>query len=127
MNRTALSLTFAMILAGSAAFAQQAAPVAHAPNPEKQAQRMSRALNLNADQSAKLEPILADRDQKIAELRASTTLTPKQLRQQMRTIRENTQQQLSTVLTADQMKEFREMQQRHHQQEPQPATQQPAA
>jgi hypothetical protein len=88
---------------------------------------MSRALNLNADQSAKLEPILAERDQKIAALRTSTTLTPKQLREQMRAIRENTQQQLSTVLTADQMKEFREMQKRHHQQEQQPATQQPAA
>ena len=34
----------------------------HAPNPQKQAEMISKKLNLSADQTAKLTPIFADRD-----------------------------------------------------------------
>src|ERR1700723_1570122 len=67
MNRLLLSTSLALALSGSVALAQQAqqsetpAPAAkhHAPNPQRETARLSKKLNLSADQSAKLEPILA--------------------------------------------------------------------
>ena len=136
MNRTVLIATFAALLAGSLAFAQapltpapdaqqpaQTAAPAHAPNPHRQAMHIARQLNLSRDQAAKLEPIFADRDQKIAALRADTSLQPKDARRQMRAIRESTEQQLSSVLSPDQLQQMKALQQAHaHRGQPQPAT-----
>jgi protein CpxP len=118
MNRLLLSTSLALALSGSLAFAQQQdaapAPAAkhhHAHNPQREAAKLSKKLNLSSDQTAKLEPILADRQQKIAALRADTSLSPDQRRQQFRSIHENTTTQLAGVLTPDQMQQLRNM---HH-------------
>ena len=111
------ALVFA--LGTSIAFAQMSAPDTtapaqvrrHAPNPHKAAMRMGQQLGLSADQTAKLEPILADRQQKVQALRADTSLTDAQRKQQMKTIHQTARLQLSNVLTPDQMKGMKAM---HH-------------
>ena len=117
MNRMLLSTSLALALATSLAFAQQAetpAPAAkhhHAHNPQREAAKISKKLNLSSDQTAKLEPILADRDNKIAALKKDTTLSSDAMKQQMRAIRQQTREQFATVLTPDQMQQLRSM---HH-------------
>jgi periplasmic protein CpxP/Spy len=82
MNRLLLSTSLAMALSSSFILAQQQdtppAPTAkhhHAHNPQREAAVISKKLNLSSDQTAKLEPILADRDNKIATLRNDTTIS----------------------------------------------------
>jgi Spy/CpxP family protein refolding chaperone len=117
MNRMLLSTSLALALATSLAFAQQAETPApaekhhHAHNPQREAAKLGKKLNLSSDQTAKLEPILADRDQKIAALKKDTTISHEVMKQQVRSIRQQTRERLATVLTPDQMQQLRSM---HH-------------
>jgi Spy/CpxP family protein refolding chaperone len=121
MNRLLLSTSLALALSTSLVFAQQQdaapapAPAAkahrHAHNPHREAAKLSKKLNLTSDQTAKLEPILADRDQKIAALRNDTTIAPVVMKQQMRAIHKDTKQQLATILTPDQLQQMKAL---HH-------------
>jgi periplasmic protein CpxP/Spy len=129
VNRILLSTSLALALSSSLVFAQQAAAPApaathnHAHNPQRETARLTKKLNLSADQSAKLEPILADRDQKIAALKSDTTITPMIAQKQMHVIHQQTMQQLATVLTPDQMQQLRNMRHGHGQpQQPAPTT-----
>ena len=92
--------------------APSAAP-AHTPDPHRQAMRIAKQLSLTPDQTAKLEPILADRDQKIADLRTNTALAPRDARKQMHAIQQRTRSQLSSVLTADQVTQLDSMRHAH--------------
>jgi Spy/CpxP family protein refolding chaperone len=131
MKRLLLSTALTLALTGTAAFAQQAQPTLpensspnanapyhhrghHAPDPQKQAEMISKKLNLSADQTAKLTPIFADRDQKFQALMQDQSLTQDQRHAQMKAIRENTQQQLSSVLTPDQMQQLKSMKHGRH-------------
>ena len=133
MKRFVLNSTLALTLAATApVFAQQAAPASdataqqpaggaghkHAFDPNKAAAHLGQRLGLSADQTAKLEPILADRQQKMAALRANTNLTPDQRREQFRALHKDTQSQLAAVLTPDQMQQLKSMRRgargRHH-------------
>jgi protein CpxP len=122
MNRFLLSTSLAALtLSGTLAFAQQpdstAAPAPtvkanhHTHNPQREAARLSKKFNLSSDQTAKLEPILADRDQKIAALKSDTTITPMIAQKQMQAIHQQTRQQLAAILTPDQ---FQQLKSRHH-------------
>ena len=130
MKRTLLSTALSLALAGTAAFAQQAQPTLpenstpnanapyhhqhhHAPNPQKQAEMISKKLNLSADQTAKLTPILTDRAQKFQALMQDQSLTPDQRHAQMKAIHENTEQQLATVLSPDQLQQLKSMRHGH--------------
>jgi len=112
MNRLLLSSSLALALSGTLAFAQQTATPPptprhhHAHNPQRETARLTKKLNLTADQSAKLEPILADRDQKIATLTNDTTISPVVREQQIKAIHQQTRQQLATVLTPDQLQQL---------------------
>jgi hypothetical protein len=113
MNRLLLSSSLALALSGSLAFAQQTPPPSpalkahhHTHNPQQETARLTKKLNLTADQSAKIEPILADRDQKIAALKNDTTISPVVMKQQMKAIHQQTRQQLGTVLTPDQLQQL---------------------
>jgi len=81
MKRLLLSTSLALALSSTLALAQQTEPPApatkhhHAHNPQRETARLTKKLNLSADQSAKLEPILADRDRKIAALTSDTTIS----------------------------------------------------
>jgi periplasmic protein CpxP/Spy len=130
MKRLLLSTALTLALTGTAAFAQQAQPTLpenstpnanapyhhqhhHAPNPQKQAEMISKKLNLSADQTAKLTPIFADRDQKFQALFQDQSLTPDQRHAQMKAIHENTEQQLATVLSPDQLQQLKSMRHGH--------------
>ena len=125
MKRILLSTALALALTGTTAFAQQTqlpenAPNSnapghhfrhHAPNPQRQAEFLSKKLNLSSDQTAKLTPIFADRDQKTQALFQDQSLTPQQRHEQMKAIHQNTEQQLASVLTSDQLQQLKTM---HH-------------
>ncbi len=132
MNRSfaslALALTLVLPLAESVARAQAATdPAAQntvqnqakpAPNhrmhdPHKMAIKLSRRLNLTPDQTAKVEPVLAERQQKIQAVKANTALTPDQVHQQMHEIGKTTHAELAGVLTPDQMQQMKSMHKSH--------------
>jgi Spy/CpxP family protein refolding chaperone len=129
MKRILIHSTLALTLAATAAFAQQSTPAPadsqnsaaqqpagphgrhHAFDAHKAAQHISKKLGLTQDQTAKLEPILTDRQQKMTALRSDTSLTKDQRRDQMRSIMKDSHAQLATVLTPDQMQQLKSM---HH-------------
>jgi Spy/CpxP family protein refolding chaperone len=130
MKRLLLTSALALTLAAPAAFSQQAAqqpandataqqPAAkdghhhHSFDPHKAAQHIGKRLNLTSDQTAKLEPILATQQQKIASLRSDTSLTRDQRRQQFLAIHQETQTQLSSILTPDQLQQLQSMRRFH--------------
>jgi Spy/CpxP family protein refolding chaperone len=128
MNRLLLSASLALALSGTLALAQQQdpapAPTAkhhHAHNPQREAAKLSKKLNLSAEQTAKLEPILADRNNKIAALKNDNTISPVVMKQQMRAIHQQTRQQLATVLTSEQLQQLKF----HHRGQGAPAQAQP--
>jgi protein CpxP len=122
MKRILLSTSLALALSGTFAFAQSTTTPSstpagkhfhhHAHNPQQEAAWLSKKLNLSSDQTAKLEPILADRSQKMAALHSNTSISHEEWKQQARTIHESTQQQLATVLTPEQLEQMKSM--RHH-------------
>ena len=131
MKPTMLAAALALTLAGSAAFAQMPAqndPAQqnlsqntarrHAMDPHKAAMRIGRQLNLSPDQTAKLEPILADRQQKVIALRSDTSLTDIQRKKQMHVIAAGTRMQMANVLTPDQMTQLKAMRRKHMQDGP---------
>lgn len=115
MQRLLITATLALATLGSAAIAQQAQPAPEpqqgsglhqhhkAHDPHKMAIRMSQRFNLSAEQTARLEPILVARKQKMDALRADQSLTPDARRAQFRAIHEETKEQLAGVLTPDQL------------------------
>jgi hypothetical protein len=128
MKRILIHSTLALTLAATAAFAQQTAPAPtdsqnnaatqqpagphgrhHAFDAHKAAQHMGKKLGLSEDQTAKLEPILTDSQQKMSALRTNTSLSQDQRHEQMRAIHKDTQSQLATVLTPDQMQQLQSM------------------
>jgi len=117
MKRIILSTSLALALSTGLVLAQQQdAPPApktrhHAHNPQREATRLSKKLNLSSDQTAKLEPILADRDQKIAALKSDTTISQMVMQKQIHAIHRQTRQQLATILTPDQLQEMKSF---HH-------------
>lgn len=135
MNRMLLTAALGLSMAATAAVAQQTdqAPPAGQQqqtdhprhhNPKKEAARMSKQLGLSEDQTAKLEPILADRQQKLDAVDADTTLTPDQKKQQARSIFKDSRQQIATILTPDQLAKLK--QHHHGHQQDAPATQAPS-
>jgi hypothetical protein len=129
MKRILLTTALSVALTGVAAFAQQAQPTLpdagqnanapyhhhhHAPDPQRQAERVSKQLNLSPDQTARLAPIFADRDQKFQALMQDQSLTPQQRHEQMRAIHQGTEQQLASVLTPDQLQQLKSMHRNHH-------------
>ena len=131
MKHTLLAavLTLGSLTSGSA-FAQapgqtqdQTAPqhMHRTHNPHKEAMRMSKQLGLDPDQTAKVEPILAQRSDQRAAIEQNTALTPDQRMSQMRDLNRNTHQQLAGVLTPDQMQQLKAMRKQHHMREQQAA------
>jgi len=136
MKRIVLTSTLALTFAASTAFCQQSAQQPandatatqqqpaqqsrhHNFDPHKAAQRLGKRLNLTDDQTAKLEPILATQQQKMAALRSDTSLTRDQRRQQFQAIQQDTKSQFATVLTPDQLQQLQTMRRHgrrgHHQ------------
>lgn len=122
MKRLLVPAALAFALAGGMAVAQTPttpAPDAQQPahhhhdNPARDVKRLTKELNLTPDQASKLEPIFADRDQKIAALQANNQAQPQDVHKQMREIRKSTDAQLATVLTPDQLQQMKAMHHEH--------------
>lgn len=120
MNRIVLTSALLLSLTGATALAQATTPQAPAPmhhhrahNPHKAAHAMGKKLGLSQDQTAKLEPILAERQQKMKALHADTTLTDAQKKDQRHQIQQNAHAQLSGVLTPAQMDQLKAMRKAH--------------
>jgi len=120
MKRLLVPTVFALALAGGVAVAQSTTTPPpdgqkpfhhHAPSPERQAEHLSKALNLTPDQTSKLTPIFADRDQKMQALWQNQQLAPQDKHQQMHAIQKSTNEQLATVLTPEQLQQMKAM---HH-------------
>ena len=125
MKRILFPAALVLALSGGLAFAQEPAPAPqqapapivrpherHAPDPHRAAMRLSKQLNLTPDQTAKVEPILASRNEKIAALKSSDTpADPKTLHKQFHAIQRDTEQQLAGVLTPEQVEQMKSM---HH-------------
>ena len=129
MNRLVLTSSLAFALSCGAVFAQQApdaqqvpdaqqtpaqpgGPHHHAPNPQRQAHMIAQRFNLNADQTLQVQHIMETRDQQLEALHGNTQLSPEDRHQQARTINDQSDQQLGTILTPDQMSQLKAM--RHH-------------
>jgi Spy/CpxP family protein refolding chaperone len=126
MNRTLLAATLVLALSGGVAIAQQPAPAPDGqqpsphqfhhrqPSPQREAEHLSKRLNLSPDQTAKLEPIFANRDQQMETIRSNGQLTQQDAHMQMRALMKTTNDQLSSVLTPDQMQQMRQMRRGPH-------------
>ena len=93
------------------ASAQPPARPAHVPNPRHQAKKMARALGLTPDQTAKIEPILADRDQQVQSLRSDTTLAPNDRKAKMHGIRQDSDNRIEALLTDTQKQQYEQIKQ----------------
>ena len=115
-------LGFALGVAGTAV--AQSSQDATAPNastatmpahqqsdPQQQMARLSRKLQLTPAQAAKLEPILQSRQQQMQQLRADTSMSPSDRHAKMRSIMQDSNTQLQSVLTDSQKQQYQQMQQ----------------
>lgn len=82
-----------------------------APDPDHQAKRLAKQLNLTSDQQRQLVPILANRDQQIAALRSNASLSTADRHSQMKSIRENADEQINGVLNDQQKQAYAQLKQ----------------
>ena len=75
-------------------------------SPEARLERLSRQLKLTDDQKAKIQPILADENKKMQELRADTSASREDRWSKVQAIRQNTFELIRPVLNADQQKQL---------------------
>ena len=122
MKRYLVTTALALSLSAVPVLARASTPtlMQHAPNPHKAAMRIAKELGLTSDQTARLEPILAERQQKMQALRSNTSLSDTDRQQQMKTIRQGTRAELKGVLTPDQIKQFKAMRHSHAEQTAKP-------
>ena len=127
MKRLILTAALSLSLAGPvalSALAQQTAPppppssdtqgppagrMHRSRDPHREAEMLSKHLNLTPDQTSRLEPILADRQTRIEALRSNSSLDGKARHEQMRSIQEDTQTKMAGVLTPDQLQQLKQM------------------
>lgn len=83
----------------------------HAPDPQKQANRLAKQLGLDATQTAKILPILQGRQQQMAAARADSSLSASDRKAKIRSIRQDSESQLQGVFTPAQQQKYTQMQQ----------------
>ena len=113
-------------LAGGAAFAQESTTTAPAQtndnmqgmhqnmhhrgmNADQQLKRMTKKLNLSADQQAQIKPMLESQDQQMEQLRMDKTMSRQDRRQKMMDIRQDTSQKIEGVLNDTQKQKYESM------------------
>jgi periplasmic protein CpxP/Spy len=117
-------LALALSAAGLApvAFAQDSAPSGSsstqskgpqhaAPDPQKQAARLTKRLGLSDDQTSKITTLLQNQQQQLTAARNDSSLSPQDRRAKLRSIRQNTDSQINTVLTPAQQTQYANMKQ----------------
>jgi periplasmic protein CpxP/Spy len=113
-----LALTGLLSLAGSVALAQEnAAPPQQGQgyghrgmNPDAQLQRLTKHLNLTAEQQAQIKPILESRDQQMKQLWQDQSLAPQDRHSKMKAIGEDSKTKIEAVLNDSQKQQYEAMQ-----------------
>jgi Spy/CpxP family protein refolding chaperone len=111
---TLLSTTLCSTLPISlAAFAGDEAPAAaHAmPSPDEVVSKMTSKLSLTPDQAAKIEPIIADRQQKLKAIYADTTASKADRKTQAKSVYTDSDAQIKAILTPEQQHKYAAMEQ----------------
>ncbi len=98
-------------------------------DPGQQALHLAKRLSLSDDQVAQITPILADRQQKMQNLRADNSLSDQDRHAKARAIIEDSNSKIEAVLNDTQKQQFEQMlaQRRSHQHRQAPASSQPQA
>jgi periplasmic protein CpxP/Spy len=81
------------------------------PNPQHQAKKMARKLGLSSDQVARIEPILADRDQRVQDVRSNPNLAPSDRKAQLHGIARDSNGKIEAILTDTQRQQYEQMKQ----------------
>lgn len=76
------------------------------PDPEHQAQHLTKMLNLTPDQSNKIAAILQQRQQQFTALKSDSSADPMAQRQKMRDLMKSSQSQIDAVLTDAQRQQW---------------------
>ena len=83
-------------------------------DPQARVAKLTKKLDLYPDQVPQVEAIFAESRAQIQAIRETNTLAERdQARAEMQVVREETQERLATVLTAEQMEKLDSMKQRH--------------
>jgi periplasmic protein CpxP/Spy len=94
--------------------AQQSDGASHqhgAPDPQKQAARLTKRLGLTDDQTTKITTILQNQQQQISTVRSDSSLSKDDRHSKMQSIRQDTDTQINGVLTPDQQTKYAQMKQ----------------
>jgi hypothetical protein len=81
----------------------------HASSPDKQVKHLAKQLGLNRDQVAQIRPIIAERDQQIAQLRSNTMLAPRNRRARMMAIQQSSATKIEALLNDSQKQQFEQI------------------
>ena len=83
----------------------------HRADPNQQVRRLSKRLNLTADQQNQLLPILTNQQQQMESIRNDSSLSPEDKHAKMRSLREDTTAKVRGLLTDEQKQTYDQMQQ----------------
>jgi periplasmic protein CpxP/Spy len=118
-----LALALGAVTVAPIAFAQSSAPAGsssssaseqpqhRAPDPQKQAERLTKRLGLSSDQSSKITTILQNQQQQLTAARGDSSLSKQDLHTKLRSIRQATDTQITAVLTPAQQTQYANMKQ----------------
>jgi protein CpxP len=129
-KKSLLALTLAGLIYAAPAMAQDAAqnsapsqaPAAgemhhgrHQMDPARRSERLSKKLNLNADQQAKVQDIFKSEQSQMQSLRSESSLSQQDRRAKMMDIHKSSSDQVRAVLNPDQQKKWDDIQAKREQ------------
>lgn len=83
-------------------------------DPDRQLERLTRELNLTADQQAQIKPILVDRQQKVEALMQDQSLSDQDRRTRMRGVADEARTRIRSWLNDGQKQKYDQMQEQMH-------------
>jgi Spy/CpxP family protein refolding chaperone len=87
----------------------ESTPAPQGRTPDQLVKFYDMKLTLTDDQKAQLKPILADRQQKLQDLRADTSSRPREKMKKMQSIAADADKKINAILTPDQQKKYAEV------------------
>jgi periplasmic protein CpxP/Spy len=89
----------------------QQAEAASPRSPEQVVQHLAEKLNLTEDQKTQITPIIADRQQKLSELRGDTSMRPMQRMRKAKSIFHDTDKKINAILNDQQRQQYAQIEQ----------------
>ena len=83
-----------------------------APSADQRLERLTKRLNLSADQQTKIKPILEDQQKQMESLRQDSSVSPQDRHAKMAELQQSSSGQIRAVLNEDQQKKFDKMQEK---------------